>query len=541
LAQVDPTAKAGLLARLRRRSAATALPQWPATFSAFLQKYSPHPVSPAWMVCAKALEGEFLTFDELEVFGQLAQHRQPPPDGAELLLVVAGRGSAKTEFLAVYQLYVALTADRHFRALPPGSQLSGALVAGVLKQSRVAFKYIADTVARHPEMRAELDGAPTMAHGVGVIRFKSGYEIVTHAWSKAGVRGGRYACVTVDESAWTPNADVSVDQDVEVVAALQGGLVAPDGAPARRFIAATSAGAKRGWVWDVYSQLGAKPHAHVLVCRGPTTFFNPSVSLKQLARIRERDPARYRREYEFEFSDSVSAWISAEHVDACARSSAAPLPPRSGVTYVAGCDFAFQRAAAVLTMAHEETGDDGAPKFVVDAVVRMVPMPGEPLDAPELVRRFADVMREYGCYRAVADQFAIVPLQGEFKRHGIELVEETATSRSKYDHFTRLKEALIARRVSLPRHDVLLRELRDLQEISTGGGNVRIDHASGGSSDAACATAWALAALALGGSRRRPWWADVEDADPEAQQRLVQGFAALSLIGARRWGGPWET
>ena len=136
----------------------------------------------------------------------------------------------------------------------------------------------------------------TYQHGVGLITFTSGYTIETTAWSKSTSRGARLACVTVDEIAWTPSSEQSANQDVEVIAALTGSLVRPEGAPPRRMIVTSSAGSKRGWLWDTYSQIGGRPHDHVVVLRGSTLRFNPSISERQLERIRERDPHNYSRE-----------------------------------------------------------------------------------------------------------------------------------------------------------------------------------------------------------------------------------------------------
>jgi hypothetical protein len=130
------------------------------------------------------------------------------------------------------------------------------------------------------------------------------------------------------------------------------------------------------------------------------------------------------------------------------------------------------------------------------------------IDFVSTVARLADIFRAYEVREVLGDQFAAIPLAAEFKRHGITLTEETATSRSKLEHFTRLREAFYARRVSLPRHEVTLREFRDLQETITAGGTVRIDHPVGGTSDCASAVTWCAAAIELSKGRTAwPEWA----------------------------------
>jgi hypothetical protein len=152
--------------------------------------------------------------------------------------------------------------------------------------------------------------------------------------------------------------------------------------------------------------------------------------------------------------------------------------------------MAFTRDAAVMAIAHAE-GD----RFVVDLIERLAPSPGQPLDAPATVARFAEILRAYDIRQIFTDQFAAVPLAAEFRRHGITLTEETATSMSKVKHYGGLREAFYARRVSMPKHEIALRELTQLEERITGSGNVQIGHPVGGHDDCASAIAWAFVAL----------------------------------------------
>ncbi len=152
---------------------------------------------------------------------------------------------AKTSFCADHAVYTCVCrgAD-HLAALPAGSLLSYPLVAGVQKQAAMAFRYAAALFKRHAELRATLDGQPRYGHGEGFqSRLRNGIEIPIGAWSKSSsCRGGRLVGLSLDEIAWTPTSEQSAHQDTEVVAAYRGGLVAPEGAPMRRLLAA-----KLGW------------------------------------------------------------------------------------------------------------------------------------------------------------------------------------------------------------------------------------------------------------------------------------------------------
>ncbi len=183
---------------------------------------------------------------------------------------------------------------------------------------------------------------------------------------------------------------------------------------------------------------------------------------------------------------------------------------------MAGLDSAFKRDALAAAIGHLEETSTGEPRLVIDLIERIVPPRGGVIDFVASVARLADIFHAYGVREVLGDQFASIPLAAEFKRHGITLTELTATSRSKLEHYTKLREAFYARRVSLPKHEVLLREFRDLQETITAGGTVRIDHPVGGSSDCASAVTWCGAAIEL--SKGKSWfeeWAESVDDEPD--------------------------
>src|SRR5262249_45881183 len=161
----------------------------------------------------------------------------------------------------------------------------------------------------------------------------------------------------------------------------------------------------------------------VLVLRGPSYFWNPSLDREQLEREQARDPRRYRREIECEFIDAVACWIEGEHVEAAtARRDEQPIPPQDGVVYAGGIDIAFKRDACVFVVRHldQQTGteDDAAPMFTVDGVWRWQPVAARPLDSELIVREVANVCGRYRLTSVLGDQFAAIPMRDAFRRKG---------------------------------------------------------------------------------------------------------------------------
>ena len=461
----------------------------------FLERYLPHALPAAWRAFVRAIYGLPLDDADRESFRLIAGHAQPLVGGYRDALAVVGRRGGKSEIAAGLGLYETLVVD-HMR-FSPGARGHFFIVSRTIKQSLQTFRYARQIVEHNPELNdlLEVDPVESLNYG-GELRFVNNASLSCFAAQKGSARGFTTLGAIFDEFAWLASDEESANQDEEIITAVRFGAAPPEGAPPRRMLAISSPAAKRGYVFDQFAQHYGRADAPVLVVQGNTRAFNPSIDEKWLAAEKKRDPKAYLREIEAQFADAVSAWIDRAAVEQ-AILGRDEKPLQSGYRpYTAAIDVGFKRDRTVLVIAHCEdipvtslrhresvvvaindlTGEPlpmrrtWAPKrrFVVDGVWIWTPSSGVPLDAPRLVSEIAAIAFQYGISDITADQYSIVPLQGEFRRHGIRLGELTWSSATKLEAFNLLRESFYDQRVSLPAMPIIVDELTQLQERISG-------------------------------------------------------------------------
>jgi hypothetical protein len=248
-----------------------------------------------------------------------------------------------------------------------------------------------------------------------------------------------------------------------------------------------------GVLWDVWRT--RNDDEDVLVWHAPTSVMNPTVRERFLEKEKARDPENYRREYLAEFTDAVTAFLSAEAIERCVVKGRAELPPERR-SYIAAVDAAFKGDRFTLCIAHRDRDRD---VVTVDCLrgwqgTRQAPLLLSGGVMPE-IRALSD---RYGFRRVYGDQFGAQPLKDVFSRHGLYYEERTFTNTSKADIYATLRTRISDGTVELLDHEPSLRELRALQLERLPGGTMRIGHSAHGRDDFADAIA-----LAVSEARRR--------------------------------------
>lgn len=476
----------------------------PATAVAFCKRYLPFELSPAWEAFIRGLYGLPLNGPMKQTLAAICGFEKPTRAGYSEGLVVAGRRSGKSAVAATLALYEAVArGPEHMARLAYGQKGFFVVLSKTQRQALECFRFARGACEKFPELNELLDEPPLESQSGGELRFKSGATLTVMPASKSSIRGYSVLFALLDEWSWQQSGAESADQDVEVHAAARYGMVAPRGAPQRRLIIISSPAARAGLVYQTYTDHFGEPSGPVLVARGATWTWNPSIDRDKLELERQRDPKIYEREVLAEFVDRVSAWIDGAVIDAAARDrNAAPLPPVPRVQYFGAVDVALKRDRTILAIGHiEMIPDDSQLRFVVDGLWSWRPTPGVPLDARATVADIADICHSYRVTEIRGDQFCAIPLKQEFLDYGIELYEMVATSQTKIEAFTRLREAFYAERVSLPADSVALEEFRSLQERVTSGGHIQISapDRTGSHDDVCFAVAWLHASALMGG------------------------------------------
>lgn len=220
------------------------------------------------------------------------------------------------------------------------------------------------------------------------------------------------------------------------------------------------------------------------------------------------DPVAWAQEFECQFVDEATAWLTYDLIDGC-EDPAAPGAYQGGPCYV-GMDFAARGDLTVIAVL-EEVGDVLWLRELVT------------LRATSFAQQLAEldrIMREYRVIRAALDQTGMgeMPVQEAQRRHGQYRVEGVLFSPArKLDMATALKERMEDKRLRLPVGDQPLRaDLHSVQRVAGPNGAPRLvaERTEAGHAD----RFWALA-LACSAA---------------AQPRFAYGYEP---VGARKWSG----
>jgi hypothetical protein len=429
------------------------------------------PSSPAWKATLRGLYGTPLTEQEAELFRAIAQ-REAPAGGADEFLAVVGRRGGKSESIARVATFEAAHGG-HEVALAPGQLGLVAVISPRREQSQEILNYCRGLAAL-PQVRPLLDGDPTQFE----IRFKTGVAIRVMTADAVAVSSPTVVCAIRDEQAKFPGDDTTTP-DREIDASLRPALAPLAGAPRRRLIGITSAYIREGVAFETDRDHFGRPDADVLVVRGSTEQFNPSIDRAWLARERRRVGERvFAREYLAEWQDATTDGWFGSCIDQCVDKGREFSEPMSGVRYVAGIDAAFRGDQFALVIAHREFREGKPALTVVDLAMSWQPKSGEMLNARSTVAEVAEEINEYGAI-AFADQFSFDPLKEMFAQRKVHLREMPWTGANKPAMFTRVRAAMTDGLVRLPDDRALIREFHAIRGRLLRSGGERLEAAAG--------------------------------------------------------------
>jgi hypothetical protein len=425
--------------------------------------FGPWFAGPSWSTWKAVLKGAFalkMDDEELKLFRAVAE-RDPPKKRVRELLVIAGRRAGKDSVASALAAYFAGFIDwRGLGLLRPGELATVLCLAVDKAQAGIVQRYTQAYFQRIALLKPLVTRETADGLDLG-----TGSELRVLASSFRGVRGRSLALAILDECAFwrdetTSNPDVEVYQAlVPSLATLAGSMIVGITTPYRR----------AGLVWQKHKDHFGQSDDDVLVVKGPSRVFNPTLPQAVIDDALKRDPAAARSEWLAEWRDDIAAFLGRELIEAAVDRNILARPPVDGVDYHAFADPSGGVSDAfACAIAHKE--DDG--RVLLDALHEVL----APFDPAAATAEVARLLKSYGVTKVVADKYAAQWPVSEFSRNDITLEHSERDRSALYADFLPLLSSARARLLDNAR---LVGQLANLERRAQPSGKDRIDHPAG--------------------------------------------------------------
>jgi hypothetical protein len=430
----------------------------------------------AWRILLIASWGESLDDDERVIFTRLTGRAREPGERCEELWAIIGRRGGKSRAIATLVAFIACLVD-HSSRLVPGERPVVLCLAPTAKQSGVVLDYVNGIIESSPLLSQLIVGKTAES-----ISLKNGVEIEVRPASFRGVRGVTTVAVVGDEASfWFAEDTSSTNPDTAILDAVRPSLATTGGMLA----IISSPYARRGAVYEAFNRhFGEKGDKLVLVAKGASRDFNPSLPQKVVDRAYEKDALAASAEYGGEFRSDLERFLTIEAISGCIMPGVHELAPQRGRTYCGFVDAAGGSGADAMTMAISYRDD-----FEGVAVLACLREVKPPFSPEQTVAEFVRVFRSYGISEIRADRFGADWVAEAFSRHNIRLIPSDKTRSEIYGE---LLPALNSREVRLLDDKKLVAQFVGLERRTGRSGKDSINHGPGAHDDLCNSAAGAL-------------------------------------------------
>jgi hypothetical protein len=432
-----------------------------------------------WLTVLKAAYARKLSDEEQAIFKTVAGDRAPPTKRVREIWISVGRRGNKSEMSAAAGVYEGLFVNHKLSRGETGMVL---IIAGSRDQAKTVFNYARGILDASPILRREVANVTAYE-----ITLKNGIVIATHSSSFRTVRGRTVVAAIFDEvSFWRD--ETSALPDIEVYRAVMPAMATTNGV----LIAISTPYRKIGLLYQKYRDHFGKDSDDILVVKGPTTLFNPTLSEDVINAQREADPTAAASEWDAEFRSDIATYLDDASIDA-AIEYARPLeiPPAGRDTFYK----AFTDASGgvghdsyTLAIGHRELGEGG--KYIIDVVRGS--RSGVAKDPQKITEEYAVLLNEYHIREVTGDYYSAGWVENAWSKCGIRYIKSAL---AKSDIYLECIPLFTRGLVRLPEHPKLIRELRLLERHTHRSGRDSVDHGRSGSDDYANAVAGVLREL----------------------------------------------
>jgi hypothetical protein len=405
-------------------------------------------------VILKSVYGLPLSESELELYyAGTGRERYDATEQIEAT-IIAGRRSGKTSKIAA--LIVIYEAFRD-HGLPQGEEAFVLLIAPHLYQAKIAFRCI-----RRYLHQSRILSKRIVRETQDQIALDNGVVIACYPASLIAVRGVTIIATVCDEMAFWPHESSAANPEQEILDALQPGMA---NVARSKLIKISTPFSKQG---VLYMEFQRRAELGYPVFQVPTSLMNPTIKASELERYRKKDEQKYRREFDAEFTEDLTAWIDPEMLDRCVVRGRKELPSIRNVSYAAAIDPAFSHDDFVLIISHMLPNGT----IVVDLVIRWRGTKRTPVNLDVISHEIKMHLDRYGIFELVGDQHCYEVIRQQFLKLGIEYRQCRFGSHTRAEIFGNLKHLVIQRKIELPDNPELLEQLRSLEERTRDGGRI---------------------------------------------------------------------
>lgn len=447
-----------------------------------------HGVSRPWVVYWEAVFGMTDEWDDEDraIFSASTNLVEPRPGGyATAYCAVGRRGSKSWTGAAVAAWWMTRERALVERALGAGN------VTVVQQDARAGEGVFVPYVLNFLEQ----DGALADATA-DVLEATSGATLRALPCSPRAVRGWKSGLVLLDEWDHFLNSDLRSLSE----AVLRAARPTLFGIRTGRIVMLSSPAGIGGALHRAFERHYGRPGGSLFWRASALTMRPDLLGDPQMAALRDDDPRGFDQEVLAEFTSATGSLLDVDALKACVREDTG-TPRQPGTVYYARLDIGGSRDGSGFALGHRlvkrETDSSGAAWDAYVAHIDLVAHQAAPHRPEDFIRTtVVPKCREYGVSKVSIDAGKTDLVRVILAEGGITVDWTTKTSTS--DFHLAFEGFLTSGRVSLPKHETTLRELRGLRRLPGG----QVTHGSG--HDDAAAAVTALTSLLYGGRVRRP-------------------------------------
>lgn len=397
-----------------------------------------------------------------------------------LAIWALGRGSGKTFMAAVVATYAAcMLASEYKKYLRPGERFYIVSIANTIDQAKISLQGVKELINGSPILKPLIVRETT-----DTLELSNGAVFRALPASSRGGRGLSCPLVIFDEIGHAIDTDGGNAAGASLYQALSPTTKRFPGLG--KILMLSTPWVQQGIFWEKYKQASSGNFAHMQVAQYATWQVNPHITEESLASEKSANPELFAIEYGANFSQSFSAFLDSDLVDAAINRDYGSLYPidKFKGSYVLSVDPAKGgkgRDSYVCCISHFD-GDYLVVDYFNEFKANYYDGKKQQVSILEVEYWIEEQHRRYNFHKVILDQYQS---QGSIQRlsNKMPIEELTWTVKTKTQAFSQLRELFISGNISLYSHEKAIAQLKGLTVTYKSGGTWSVSGGTGSAVD----------------------------------------------------------